>query len=154
MPRSRGPRSARWGALLLASLALAGCGATTHAAAANDEAVQIAAVGQRLRGEWRLVRFDAATPLEPTLPAMLGFLVPRLAVPLQGGRLVATGPGITMDRRYEIRAPVESNFELVSYDESGVPYQSQCELRPDGALYMDSRTDPWRGIAVLQKIGP
>jgi hypothetical protein len=88
------------------------------------------------------------------MQALLAFQYGRLVVRFDGHRLVADSPGIHADRAYTIRQVIGDRFQAVSYDDQGVPYESWCELMPDGTLQVRSETAPWRGIATLRRDGP
>jgi hypothetical protein len=129
-----------------------GCGGADHGP--DDIQRALASVDARLRGAWRLVSFTPETSLEPTMQALLAFQYGRLVVRFDGHRLVADSPGIHADRAYTIRQVIGDRFQAVSYDDQGVPYESWCELMPDGTLQVRSETTPWRGIATLRRDGP
>jgi len=157
-PRPRGPRAGALGtALRIAVLALAapgaGCGGD-GARAADTTAVALASIDARLRGTFRLVSFVPETPLDPVMAALLNEQYARLVIRFDGRRLTADSPGIHVDRAYEIRDPQGDRFKIIAYDETGVPYESVCELSGTGELVVYATTPPWRGVATLRRNAP
>lgn len=140
------------GALALAAALCGGCG---HGAArAPDSALAaIASIDARLRGDFRLVRFVPEVSLDPMLAAMLEAQYATLLIRFDGKRLSADSPTVHVSRAYEIRDPQGDRFRLIAYDESGVPYESACELSEEGDLRVQARTPPWQGVAILRRAG-
>ncbi|AUX23930.1 hypothetical protein SOCEGT47_044600 [Sorangium cellulosum] len=151
--RSRAPRAPRL--LLVAAVAVlaaegTGCGAGASQGP-ETTAAAIASIDARLRGSFRLVRFDPEVPLEPMLASMLEFQYAHLVIRFDGRRILADSPGLHVDRAYEIREPAWDRFELVSYDEAGVAYEAICQFSGDGELIVHAQTPPWKGVATLRR---
>ncbi|WP_437739124.1 hypothetical protein WME73_26165 [Sorangium sp. So ce302] len=127
----------------------AGCGSS--AARGPDAGAEIASIDARLRGSFRLVRFEPEVPLEPMLASMLEFQYAHLVVRFDGKRILADSPGLHVDRAYEIRDPAWDRFKLVSYDEAGVAYEALCEFSDQGELVVHAQTPPWKGVATLRR---
>lgn len=112
-------------------------------------------MGARLRGQWKLERFDPVEPLGPVLQALVEFQYANMVIRMEANRMTATSPGVNVDRAYEIREAYGDRFKVVIFDEQGVPYESSCTFVGDGATVQAQTTsDPWRGAAVLRKVGP
>ncbi|WP_437720155.1 hypothetical protein [Sorangium sp. So ce861] len=127
----------------------AGCGSS--ASQAPDAAAAIASIDARLRGSFRLVRFEPEVPLEPMLASMLEFQYAHLIVRFDGKRILADSPGLHVDRAYEIRDPAWDRFKLISYDEAGIAYEALCEFSEQGELIVYAQTPPWKGVATLRR---
>lgn len=127
----------------------AGCGSS--ASQGPDAAAALASIDARLRGSYRLVRFEPEVPLEPMLASMLEFQYAHLVVRFDGKRILADSPGLHVDRAYEIRDPALDRFKLISYDEAGIAYEALCELSDQGELIVHAQTPPWKGVATLRR---
>ncbi|AUX33918.1 MULTISPECIES: hypothetical protein [Sorangium] len=127
----------------------AGCGSS--ASQGPDPAAAIASIDARLRGGFRLVRFEPEVPLEPMLASMLEFQYAHLIVRFDGKRILADSPGLHVDRAYEIRDPAWDRFKLISYDEAGIGYEALCEFSEQGELIVHAQTPPWKGVATLRR---
>lgn len=141
-------------ALLLAALSPIACGGASQTAAPDEAARSVASADVRLRGAWRLASFVPATSLEPMLKAMLEFQYQAMAIHFDGKRLTADSPGVHINRRYQIAEAYADRFKIVAFDEQGVAYESWCDFVGDGSIEVHSETDPWRGTATLQRVGP
>lgn len=148
------PRPVPAVALLLLGLAAAGCGGVQDAPGPDAAAIAIRQASDRLRGAWKLQSFQPETPLEPMLQALLQMQYQVLTVHFDGTRVRAESPGIHFNRPYEVKEANGDRFKLVSYDESGVPYESHCEFAPNETLVIYSQTSPWRGVGTMRRSGP
>ena len=72
------------------------------------------------------------------------------AIPVLLYHAITTAPGVHFDRRYEVREAVGTRFELVVWDDAGIPQSSRCEFQADGTLRART-TSPWRGDALLAR---
>ncbi|WP_437520317.1 hypothetical protein WME79_26420 [Sorangium sp. So ce726] len=135
-------------AAVLAAQAV-GCGSS--AARGPEAGAAISSIDARLRGSFRLVRFEPEVPLEPMLASMLEFQYAHLVVRFDGKRILADSPGLHVDRAYEIRDPAWDRFKIVSYDEAGVAYEALCEFSGEGELVVHAQTPPWKGVATLRR---
>lgn len=128
-----------------------GCGAAPMAVP-NDPAAENRQVEERLAGNWKIHDFTPDVALGPALDAMLAFHKERMVVSFAGGRVVAQSPGITLDRRYEVKDTSEDRFRLIAYDETGTPQDSYCNFTPEGSLRIRT-TSPWLGVGILVRAG-
>ncbi|WP_437774293.1 hypothetical protein [Sorangium sp. So ce1097] len=151
----RHPRPFRAFRLLLvacaAALAAQAAGCGSSASQGPDAAASLASIDARLRGTFRLVRFDPEVPLEPMLASMLEFQYAHLVVRFDGERILADSPGLHVDRAYEIRDPAWNRFKIISYDEAGIAYEALCEFSGQGELIVYAQTPPWKGVAMLRR---
>ncbi len=139
-------------ALIAATIALTGCGGA--AATGPDGAVVLARIDERLHGAWRLLDYRPATPLDPMSQAFIAFQLNTLTVRLENGRIHAESPGLHVNRAYRLHDGYGNQFKLTSFDAQGVSYNAVGTfVRPD-VLEISSWTDPWRGVATFQKVGP
>lgn len=155
-PSSRPSRAFRASPLLVVAGAavLAAQGTGCSAGAPQDSetpAAALASIDARLRGSFRLVRFDPEVPLEPMLASMLEFQYTHLIIRFDGRRIIADSPGLHVDRAYEIRDPAWDRFKLVSYDEAGVAYEALCRFSGEDELIVHAQTPPWKGVATLRR---
>lgn len=142
-------------ALILGTFAAlsAGCGKSTGQSPADASVLDKATIEQRLLGTWRVGYFQPDAPLGGALEAMLAFHQPIMVVRFENQHIRAESPGITFDRRYEVRGVEGDRFHLIAYDETGTPQDSFCAFQPDGSLkvYM---TSPWKGVGALVRATP
>lgn len=138
---------------LLSALTLS-CHSGPPPATPDNSAQAIASIDARLRGQWRLEKFQPVQPLGPMLEALLQFQYQNLVIRLDGKRLVADSPGLHMDRAYQVRGAEGDRFKVVVVDEQGVPYESACNFLAEGLVEAQVQSDPWRGVATLRKSGP
>jgi hypothetical protein len=131
-----------------------GCGGAPGPSRPDPAVQAIAGADARLRGAWRLVRFDPVEPLEPMLQQLLLAFQASAVARFDGAQLVADAPGIHLVRRYQIREAQGDRFTIVSFDDQGVAYVSKCDFGPGGQLVVYSESDPWRGTATLQRAAP
>ena len=153
-PSLRPSRASRASHLVVAFAAVlaaqtAGCGSS--AARGPEAGAEVASIDARLRGTFRLVRFEPEVPLEPMLASMLEFQYAHLVVRFDGKRILADSPGLHVDRAYEIRDPAWDRFKLVAYDEAGVAYEALCEFSGQDELVVHAQTPPWKGLATLRR---
>lgn len=135
---------------LVVALALgAGCGPSATGLKSPEEiAAQNRDVDARLQGAWRIGGFKPDEPLGPTLDAMLAYHESVMVVYFANGRIHADSPGITFDRRYEVRNADGDLFQLVAWDDTGTPQLSYCSFDPDGSVRV-WMTSPWKGVGTL-----
>ena len=136
-------------ALFTASLGCAG----TPVPPADLSARAVADADARLRGSWTLQSFRPEVSLEPMLQAMLDFQYGRLTATFDGKRMIADSIGIHVDRAYQISEAKGDEFKITSFDDHGVPYEAVCTFA-EGKLQVHSRTEPWRGFALLTRTVP
>jgi hypothetical protein len=137
-------------ALALAALgAASGCGGA-QLGVSSDTAV-LADLDTRLHGTWRFLGFRPATPLDAMTQAFVAFQSGNLTVRLERGRMIAESPGIHVDRAYRLHDAAGEQFKITSFDEQGVPYEAGCTFTRPDVIEVRSWTDPWRGVATLQR---
>lgn len=140
--------AARAGILAFIAALSVGCEPTSAKPPVDASVVDQATIERRLIGAWRIGYFRPDAPLGGALDAMLAFHQPIMVVRFENQRMRAESPGITFDRRYEVRGVEGDRFHLISYDETGTPQDAFCSFQPDGSLkvYM---TSPWKGEGLL-----
>ena len=144
-------RTAAW---IVGAIALAGAGCGAAPASGPSDTIVLARIDERLHGAWTLQNYRPATPLDPMAQAFVAFQYNTLTVRLEGGQLHADSPGVHLVRAYRLHDGYGDQFKLTSFDDQGVAYDSVCTfVRPD-VLEVNSWTDPWRGVATFQKVGP
>jgi hypothetical protein len=144
----------RVAAVLAGVMAVAGAGCGGAQTGGPSDATVLARIDERLHGAWTLQAYRPATPLDPMAQAFVAFQYGNLTVRLEGGRLLADSPGVHLSRSYRLHDGYGDQFKLTSFDDQGVAYDAVCTfVRPD-VLEVNSWTDPWRGVATFQKVGP
>jgi hypothetical protein len=148
--------ASRFAIALIAALSLIplACGGASRPPVPDENARAIGSADMRLRGAWRLASFTPTTTLEPVFKAMLEIQYTTMAIRFDGKRLTADSPSVHVNRAYQIAEAYGDHFKLISFDEQGIPYESACSFVGDGAIELQSETDPWRGVATLRKTGP
>ena len=140
--------------VIATAFALAGGGCGGAQTGGPPDAIVLARIDERLHGAWKLTGYRPATPLDPMAQAFVAFQYGNLMVRLERGRLLADSPGVHLSRSYRLRDGYGDQFKLTSFDEQGVAYDAVGTfVRPD-VLEVNSWTDPWRGVATFQKVGP
>jgi hypothetical protein len=116
---------------------------------ARAEAAATAA--QRLQGRWLLTSFQPETPLEPVLQLLLNEQINRLVLEFKGASLVATGPGVTINRTYQIGDAYVDHFKATVFDSYGVGVDVVCDFSGN-TLLANGISAPWRGRASFNRI--
>jgi hypothetical protein len=117
----------------------------------DARAEAVATAGQRLQGRWVLVSFQPETPLEPVLQLLLNEQIEHLVVEFRGQSLVATGPGVTINRTFRIGEAYLDHFKATIYDAYGVGVDSVCDFSGP-MLLATGVTAPWRGRASFRRV--
>ena len=135
--------------LVLGSLALtptwAACGSHSGAPANS-----VLVANQRLAGSWRLQSFAAEVSLDLPLQAVLSAEVGQLMVTFNQGQYSASGPGVTLNGRYEVTNAGGDQLELTMYDQTNVAYHFLSQFAGN-LLHFQSTDKPWRGVGALQR---
>lgn len=140
-------------ALCATALFTGACGSANEGPRTPDEiAIANRNADVRLQGSWRIGSFTPDEPLGPTLDAMLAYHKGVMVVYFANGRIHADSPGITFDRRYEVRNADGERFQLLAYDDTGTPQLSYCSFEPDGSVRI-WMTSPWKGVGTLIRRG-
>jgi len=106
---------------------------------------------RRLIGAWVLVSYQPETPLEPMFAGLLAAQMGTLIAQFDGQQMSVTGTGVSTTRRYRVTQGSGERIAVVSYDESGIPYDAVGEFRGN-ELWFASLTMPWKGRGVLRRI--
>jgi len=85
---------------------------------------------------------------------LLGMQAERIVVRVESGRLTSASTTLTFDRAYRIADVQGDKFRFFIRDDTGVDYESACELDEAGRLMFYTLTAPWRGRGVLEREGP
>lgn len=109
-----------------------------------------ASAGQRLQGKWVLTTFQPETPLDPVMQLLLNEQIDRLVVEFRGQSLVAQGPGVTINRTYQIGEAYADHFRATIYDSYGVGVDSLCDFSAN-LLLVNGVSAPWRGRASFRR---
>jgi hypothetical protein len=129
---------------------VAGCGSSS--APPPDTARQaIADAGSRLQGNWTLVEFQPAQPLEPMLAQLLNAQMNQLVVTFQAGSMHVEGPGVSADRGFALTSAAADGFSATITDPTNVAYQVNGAFQGQDVGFT-SLTDPWRGQGKLRRV--
>ncbi|MBW2453995.1 MAG: hypothetical protein JRI68_05780 [Deltaproteobacteria bacterium] len=140
------------GACGLMLMMTVGCGSASNDPQGPDAAaVARAHISQRITGVWRLQSYVPESSLSPAM--LLGMQSEKIVVHIQGGRVRSANRTLTFDRAFRIANVQEERFTLFISDDTGVEYESACELDTAGRLLFYSLTAPWRGRGVLEREG-
>ena len=141
-------RASRW-VVPLSMVLASGCGGALSGSASSDPVTaENMAVDSRLQGAWKIGDFTPDPPLGPALDQMLAFHKQVMVIYFQNSRIRADSPGITFDRRYEVKNAQGDRFQIIAYDETGTPQLSFCNFMPDGSVRV-AMTSPWHGVGSL-----
>ncbi len=131
-------------------LVLAACGSksTPPPDTAKQAAIDATA---RLAGDWRLVDFQPAQPLEPMFAQLLAAQLQKLVVTFRAGTMHVEGVGISADRIFTVRSAAADGFSATITDPTNVVYQVNAAFQGP-RLGFTSLTDPWRGQGTLERV--
>jgi hypothetical protein len=146
---SKGARAAGLAAVLAGPVI--GCGAGSSSSPKDATAESIASAGARLAGRWVLVGYQPEMPLEPTLALLLSTQFERMIIQFDGYRMVAEGPGISVNRKYRVTEAYGDHFRAQMYDEFGVSYDSSNDFSGN-LLLIHASTAPWKGTGTLRRV--
>jgi hypothetical protein len=126
-------------------------GACHGSSPAPDTARQAASdASLRLEGQWTLVEFQPAQPLDPLLSGLLAAQLNQLVVSFHGGTLTAHGMGVDASREYRVTQAAADGFSALVIDPTNVAYRVTGAFQgPD--LWFNAETDPWRGRGRLRR---
>lgn len=136
--------------LFLLALGASACGG---ARGTPRDATELARqeVERRIVGSWVLVSYQPETPLEPMFAGLLAAQMGTLVAHFDGQQMVIAGAGVNTTRRYRVTQGSGDRLAVVTYDESGIPYDAVGEFKGD-ELWFASLTIPWRGRGVLRRV--
>lgn len=136
---------------LVAILASASCSSASGGLTLETGEGTQGGVEQRIDGVWRLTSYVPEQALSPAL--LLSLQGEKLMVRFDAGRLRSETEGMAMDRAYRIADASANRFKLFVKDDTGVEYESMCELDDKGRLLFNTVTSPWRGRGMLEREG-
>ena len=105
---------------------------------------------QRLQGKWTLVSYQPDVPLEAALQLLLNTQLGQMVVEFNGTKIVAQGPGLTINRTFRIDEAYENHFKATVVDQFGVGIESSCDFTGN-QLVANGMNAPWRGRATFNK---
>ena len=108
-----------------------------------------AQISQRITGVWRLQSYVPESSFSPAM--LLGMQSETIVVNVEGGRIRSANRSLTFDRAFRVANVQGERFTLFISDDTGVEYESACELDSAGRLLFYSLTAPWRGRGVLER---
>lgn len=130
-------------------LLVTACGASSSPP--PDTARQaVADTSARLEGDWTLVEFQPAQPLEPMFQLFLTQQLHQLVVSFHAGTMHVQGPGVSTDRAINVTSAAADGFSATITDPTNVTYQVNGAFQGQ-QLGFTSLTDPWRGQGKLER---
>lgn len=108
-------------------------------------------LNQRLQGVWLLQTYRPSVPLEMSLLGMLQSQLGQMQVLVNGSQLIATGPGVSATRNYQVEEVLDRTATLVVSEPSGVSIRVWVEIR-DRTLTFRPLSAPWSGEGTLQRL--
>ena len=144
-------KSTIWRLGLGLALAVLGPACAPRSGRAADPAeVARSEASRRLAGTWILMSFQSEVPLEPMFAGLLSAQFGTMQVQFDGQQMVATGPGVSTTRRYQVTQASDDRLSVVTFDDRGISYDAVGEFRGE-ELYFASLSTPWRGRGVLRR---
>jgi hypothetical protein len=137
-------------ALLGLSLSLAACASSSSGPAPDAAQAAAADAAARLEGEWLLLEFQPAAPLEPMLMTFLQAQMNQLRVRFHAGNMHVDGVGVNVERTYQVTQAAADGFSLTIVDPTNVEYRVSGAFQGT-ALAFTSLSDPWRGRGRLKR---
>jgi hypothetical protein len=136
----------------LAALAVVALGLGGPACGSKQEAPPnpTAAATANLGGNWRLVSFSPAKPLDQPFQGLLDAQLKALTVSFRGDQYFASGPGVNFQGRFEVTSAIGDQFSATLFDPEGVPYPVSARFR-GSELDFQSHNERWRGTGVLSR---
>jgi len=123
-----------------------GCGGSKPA----DGPGSVASAGQRLQGDWRVKTFVPESALEAPLQGLLSAQLGAMTVNFVGDQYHASGPGMDIHGRYELKTAGNDLFDGIVYDASNVGYRVTGQFQ-GRALEFRSYDSAWRGSGTLER---
>jgi hypothetical protein len=117
----------------------------------DARAEAVASAAQRLQGRWVLLGFQPELPLEPAMQFLLNTQIGRFVADFQGTRVTGEGPGIRIERTFQVQEAYSDHFKATVYDAYGVGVDSSNDFSGD-QLIVNGVTSPWRGRAVFRRV--
>jgi len=130
-------------------LVLAACGSKSTPPPDTARQAAIDATS-RLAGDWRLVDFQPAQPLEPMFAQLLAAQLRQLVVTFRAGTMHVEGVGVSADRIFTVTSAAADGFSATITDPTNVVYQVNGAFQGP-RLGFTSLTDPWRGQGTLER---
>jgi hypothetical protein len=130
-------------------LSLTACGSSSSPP--PDTAKQaVTGAAARLEGNWTLVEFQPAQPLEPMFAQLLAAQLNRLVVTFHPGTMHVEGLGVSADRGFTLTSAAADGFSATITDPTNVVYQVNGAFQGQEVGFT-SLTDPWRGQGKLRR---
>lgn len=127
-------------------------GSCAGSAPAADSAASTHSAELKLQGSWTLVSFTPDLALEPMLMELLSSQLEQLTIRFEEGSLVAQGPGVSLERRYEVLGAIGDDVSLSVESEEGSNRRFTAQILGD-ELVFQSLDAPWRGRGKLARDG-
>jgi hypothetical protein len=130
-------------------MATAACGGSTPAPTDSKQQA-VASTSARIEGNWTLIDFQPAQPLEPMFAALLAAQMNQLIVTFRGSRMSVEGVGVTGERTFTILQAAADGFDALITDPTNVSYEVSGAFQGND-LAFNSKSDPWRGQGRLRR---
>jgi hypothetical protein len=136
----------------LAALAVFVCCLGSAACGSKQEAPPnpTAAASANLGGNWRLLSFSPAKPLDQPFQGLLDAQLKSLTVTFRGDQYFASGPGVNLQGRFEVTSAIGDQFSATLFDPEGIAYPISGRFRSN-ELDFQSHNERWRGSGVLAR---
>jgi hypothetical protein len=132
---------------LILGISVLACGGGSGSKPAQDPA---AMASQSLQGNWKLLSFTPATPLEPPIQSFLDAQLSTLTIKFEGDLFTAMGAGINTNGRILIRG-VEGDIVLGTlYDRMGAGHPVSGRF-VGNQFQFTSQSAQWQGSGVLER---
>jgi len=142
---------ARFRITLVAAGIVLSLGACPACGRSQPQITSVQQLNQRLQGVWLLQSYRPSVSLEMTLQGMLLSQLGQMQVLVNGSQLIATGPGVSATRNYQIEEVLDQTATLVVSEPSGVSIRVWVEIR-ERTLTFRPLSAPWSGEGTLQRL--
>jgi hypothetical protein len=140
----------RFGLRLVVGLLAVACAGSSASSSADSAQQAIVSTGARLEGDWTLVDFQPAQPLEPMFAALLTAQMNQMRITFHDSRMTVQGIGVSAERTINVTQAAADGFDAVITDPTNVSYQVSGAFQGRD-LAFTSKSDPWRGQGRLRR---
>ena len=137
--------------ILLGAIGGFGCARSKFAGTDPTEQARLF-VASGVVGTWRLIDYSPREALASVLSA--GLRSQPVILRFDGARARSATSAYTFDRAYRVSAPIGDTFKLWIADEQGVEYESWARFDGPNRVVFECKTEPWRGLGTLDRVGP
>jgi len=136
---------------LVFAASLWSCGRSS--APVNDPSEEaLLALDGAVVGTWQMVSYTPELPLTGVL--LMGLQRAPVVVRFDGRRAKSASPAYSFDRAYRLSPPIGETFKVWIADEQGIETECWARFETPNRIVYEGKTEPWRGVGILARVGP